>query len=212
MEAEKVHALSSQVARLRIDREFVSQVDERHHALMAEMEDTQAKFDHTTQRCDELTVQWSRLQRDLDAEKSRRAKSENAANQVLAEAKELATQLATLKGEKIWWVSHGVMSCFEFLRRSPHFSGLLDDMATTAYETGRHDGMHAAYLDCNRPDLITERFWAATPASNRMAETMSAVANDPLPELQQIQEAAGNPDPDVIRRLLDSSTSNVDTS
>ncbi|MFS7937645.1 hypothetical protein Hanom_Chr05g00430041 [Helianthus anomalus] len=77
------------------------------------------------------------------------------------------------------------MSCFEFLRRSSHFSGLLDDMATTAYETGQHDGMHVAYLDCDRPYLVTKVFRAATAtASNRMAETLSAIANDPLPELQ----------------------------
>ncbi|KAF5812445.1 hypothetical protein HanXRQr2_Chr04g0192681 [Helianthus annuus] len=134
MEAEKVHALSSQVARLRIDHEFVSQVQECHTALMAEVEDTQAKFDQATQRCDELMVQRSRLQRDLDAEKSHCAESGSVINQVLAETSELTTQLGVLKGEKTRWVSHGVVSCFEFLRWSPHFSGLLDDLATVTYE------------------------------------------------------------------------------
>ncbi|MFS7990658.1 hypothetical protein Hanom_Chr11g01061501 [Helianthus anomalus] len=73
---------------------------------------------------------------DLDVEKSRRAESENATNQALAEAQELSAQLVALKEEKSWWVSHCVTSCFEFLRRSTHFSSLLDDMATAAYETG----------------------------------------------------------------------------
>ncbi|KAF5805207.1 hypothetical protein HanRHA438_Chr05g0216071 [Helianthus annuus] len=123
-EAEKVRVPSSKIASLCIDHEFISQVQERHTALIAEMEDTQAKFNQATQRCDELIVQWSRLQRDLDAEKSRRAESENAVNQALAEASELRAQLGVLKGEKTWWASHGVVSCFEFLRRSPHFSGV----------------------------------------------------------------------------------------
>ncbi|MFS7941430.1 hypothetical protein Hanom_Chr05g00476161 [Helianthus anomalus] len=52
--------------------------------------------------------------------------------------------------------SHGVISCFELLRMSPHFSGLLYDLATTVYETGRHDGMHIAYLGCNRQELLTK--------------------------------------------------------
>ncbi|MFS7976893.1 hypothetical protein Hanom_Chr10g00897691 [Helianthus anomalus] len=148
---------------------------------MVEMEDTQAKLNQATQRCDELIVQRSRLQRDLDAEKSRYTESENTATQELAEANELSTQLVALRDGKTWWVGYGMMSCFEFLRRSPHFSGLLDDMATAAYETGRHDGMHAAYLDCDRPGLITEGFRTTTvSASYRMAETLSAMANDPL--------------------------------
>ncbi|MFS7944994.1 hypothetical protein Hanom_Chr06g00518721 [Helianthus anomalus] len=102
---------------------------------MEEMEDTQAKCEQASQRCDELMVQRSRLQRDLDAEKSRRAESENAINQELAETSELTAQLGMLKGEN-WWISHGVVSCFEFLRRSPRFSGLLDDMATRRMRLG----------------------------------------------------------------------------
>ncbi|KAJ0933564.1 hypothetical protein HanPSC8_Chr04g0186251 [Helianthus annuus] len=109
-------------------------VQECHTALMAEVEDTQAKFDQATQRCDELMVQRSRLQRDLDAEKSHCAESGSVISQVLAETSELTTQLGVLKGEKTRWVSHGVVSCFEFLRWSPHFSGLLDDLATVTYE------------------------------------------------------------------------------
>ncbi|KAJ0749692.1 hypothetical protein HanLR1_Chr05g0173021 [Helianthus annuus] len=116
------HALKTQKE---LERKVVMEAEkERHTALIAEMEDTQAKFNQATQRCDELTVQWSRLQRDLDAEKSRRAESENAVNQALAEASELRAQLGVLKGEKTWWASHDVVSCFEFLRRSPHFSGV----------------------------------------------------------------------------------------
>ncbi|MFS7888881.1 hypothetical protein Hanom_Chr00s000002g01600271 [Helianthus anomalus] len=90
LEAEKVRALPSQVAQLYIDHEFVSQVQEHHHSLMAKMEDTQAKLDQANQRCDELVVQQSQLQCDLDVEKSRRAKSQNATNHALAEAQELS--------------------------------------------------------------------------------------------------------------------------
>ncbi|MFS7929237.1 hypothetical protein Hanom_Chr04g00330111 [Helianthus anomalus] len=58
-------------------------------------------------------------------------------------------------------------------------------MATVAYEIGRHEGMHVAYLDCDHHDLIIEEFRAATgSASNRMAETLSTVANGLLPEFQ----------------------------
>ncbi|MFS7929236.1 hypothetical protein Hanom_Chr04g00330101 [Helianthus anomalus] len=116
MEVEKVCALSSQIERLRIDHEFVSQAQECHTALMAEMEDTQAKFDQATQKCDEFVAQRSHLQRDLDDEESRRAESGNVVNQALAEASELTTHLGVLKGEKTWWSSHGVVSCFEILR------------------------------------------------------------------------------------------------
>ncbi|MFS7987386.1 hypothetical protein Hanom_Chr11g01022071 [Helianthus anomalus] len=167
MEVEKVRALTSQVAQLNINHEFVSQ-------------------------------------RDLDVEKSRRAESENATNQALAKAQELSAQLATLRGEKTWWISHGVTSCFEFLRWSPHFSTLLDNMATAAYETGQHDGMHAAYSECSRLDMVTEELRATTASvSARLAETLSTVANDPLPEFQQILEAARNLDPVAIHPLLD---------
>ncbi|KAJ0626195.1 hypothetical protein HanPSC8_Chr01g0011261 [Helianthus annuus] len=154
MKAEKVRAQTSQVARLNIDHEFVSQVQEQHHALMA----------------------------DMDVENSRRAESENAPNQALAEVQELSAQLAALRGEKSWWISHGLTSCFEFLRRSSHFSSLLENIATVACETGQHDRMHAAYSECGRPDLVTEELRSATAsASTRMAETFSTVANDPLP-------------------------------
>ncbi|MFS7916570.1 hypothetical protein Hanom_Chr03g00178741 [Helianthus anomalus] len=45
--------------------------------------------------------------------------------------------------------------------------------------------MHAAYLGCNRQELLTKEFRAATAAmSNQMVKTLSVVANDPLPELQ----------------------------
>ncbi|MFS7914497.1 hypothetical protein Hanom_Chr02g00154151 [Helianthus anomalus] len=60
---------------------------------------------------------------------------------------------------------------------------MLDDLATAAYETGCHDSMHAAYLGCNRQELLIEEFRATNAATlNRMVETLSAVANDPLPE------------------------------
>ncbi|KAF5782448.1 hypothetical protein HanXRQr2_Chr11g0496001 [Helianthus annuus] len=182
-EKERViaHALKVQVE---LERKAVLEAEkEHHHSLMAEMEDTQAKLDQANQGCDEVVVQRSQLQRDLDVEKSRRAKSENAMNHALAEAQELSVQLVALKDERSWWVSHGVTSCFEFLRRSPHFSSLLDDMATTAYETGQHDGMHAAYFECGRLELVTDELRSATAsASTCMAETLSAVANDPLPK------------------------------
>ncbi|MFS8008474.1 hypothetical protein Hanom_Chr14g01273181 [Helianthus anomalus] len=178
---------------------------------MAKMENTQARCEQANQRCDELMVQQTQLQHDLDTERSRRAKSENVMNQALAETSELATQLGMLKEEKAWWSSHGVVSCFEYHRRLPHFSGLLDDMATVAYETGRHDGMHAAYLHRNRHELITEEFQAANAsASNWMAETLSTAANDPLPEFQQVRDTTENPDPEIIRRLLDPSSPHVD--
>ncbi|MFS7990385.1 hypothetical protein Hanom_Chr11g01058271 [Helianthus anomalus] len=114
--------------------------------------------------------------------------------------------------EKGWWVSHGVISCFEYLRGSPHFSGLLDDLATTMYETRRHDDMHAAYLECNRHEQLIEEFWVVNVAtSNRMVETLSAVANVPLPEFQQALDAMGSDDLEALCRLHDVPSSNADS-
>ncbi|MFS7888660.1 hypothetical protein Hanom_Chr00s000001g01597801 [Helianthus anomalus] len=144
------------------------------------MEDTQARYEQASQKCDELRVQSTRLQHDLDAEKSRHTEIESVTNKALDVVSELTTQLGVLKDDKKWWGSHDLISCFEYLRGSPHFSGLLDDLTTTTYETGRHDGMYVAYLGCNCQELLTEEFRAANAAtSNRMAETLSAVDNDP---------------------------------
>ncbi|MFS7917586.1 hypothetical protein Hanom_Chr03g00190961 [Helianthus anomalus] len=71
MEPKKVCALSSQVAMLRIDHEFVSQVQECHTTLMADMEDTQSRCEQANQKCDELVVQRTRLQHDLETKRSR---------------------------------------------------------------------------------------------------------------------------------------------
>ncbi|MFS7904808.1 hypothetical protein Hanom_Chr01g00040381 [Helianthus anomalus] len=152
------------------------------------------------------------LHLDLDTERSRRAESESAINQALVETSKLTTQLGMLKEDKTWWSSHGVVSYLQYLRRSPHFSGLLDDMATATYETELHDGVHAAYLDCDHHELITEEFRATNASTSIcMAETLFVVANDPLPEFQQIQDPVETPDLEVIHQLHDSPSPHVDS-
>ncbi|MFS7954360.1 hypothetical protein Hanom_Chr07g00629381 [Helianthus anomalus] len=196
-EAQKVRSeLSAEMEKLRIDTNFMSQVQERYQSLTVELEASNAKAQakqveleeweeqlrKLQQVCDSLVSEKNQLVQSSTAQQARLKEADSALDQSNAEIDSLTSRLAGLQ-----------VLCYSL---GPPVYG--------AYKSGHHDGIYEGYFRCQQTGKITPEFQESrVKLTAEMADAPEAAYNDPLPAYAELIDKVAKDSVDSLRKKLD---------
>ncbi|MFS8003553.1 hypothetical protein Hanom_Chr13g01215321 [Helianthus anomalus] len=100
------------------------------------------------QVCDSLVSEKNQLVQSSTTHQARLKEAESALDQSNAEVDSLTSRVASLRGDRNWLITNGLVGAFEYLCQSESFVTLLDRLSAAAYQSGHHDGVYHGYFCC----------------------------------------------------------------